>query len=47
MLFGNGNCMWIIIIVLLLACCNGDECGFGCDGAMPFRNGRVNGCGCC
>lgn len=35
--FGNNSCTWIILLVIILIACNGGgDCGCGCN----------NGCGC-
>ncbi len=44
--FGNNNCSWIIILVILVLFCGGNDCG-GYASANNGGCGCSNGCGCC
>lgn len=37
-IFGGSNCTWIIILVLVLVCCGGDN-GCGCANDCGCNNG--------
>ena len=40
----NGNCTWLINILILLCCCGGN--GFGFNGNNDCGCGNCGGCGC-
>ena len=47
-MWNNINCLWIILIILLISCCGsgtGNSCG--CGNTCSCSNNCSNSCDCC